>query len=105
MVRKENSMYTACPKDGCNKKVVDQGNGMYRCEKCNESYDSFQWRIMLGVSLPCISEDCIQPACQIPYIYIRLDVCSWLAYGISEILFKLNEMREKAAPSSGLERN
>ncbi|XP_063873516.1 replication protein A 70 kDa DNA-binding subunit-like isoform X2 [Scylla paramamosain] len=56
MVRKENSMYTACPRDGCNKKVVDQGNGMYRCEKCDQTYDTFQWRIMLQACVADISD-------------------------------------------------
>ncbi|KAG0725250.1 Replication protein A DNA-binding subunit [Chionoecetes opilio] len=56
MVRKDNSMYTACPKEGCNKKVVDQSNGMYRCEKCDQTYDTFQWRIMLGLCVADISD-------------------------------------------------
>lgn len=56
LVRKENSMYTACPKEGCNKKVVDQGNGMYRCEKCSQAYDTFQWRIMLQVCVADVSD-------------------------------------------------
>ncbi|XP_050714389.1 replication protein A 70 kDa DNA-binding subunit-like [Eriocheir sinensis] len=56
MVRKENSMYAACPKEGCNKKVVDQGSSQYRCEKCDQSYDSFKWRIMLGVCVADISD-------------------------------------------------
>ena len=30
MVKKENVLYTACPSEGCNKKVIDQNNGMYR---------------------------------------------------------------------------
>lgn len=50
MVRKESCMYQACPKEGCNKKVVDQGNGMYRCEKCNDSHNTYKWRFMLNVS-------------------------------------------------------
>ena len=30
--------YTACPADGCNKKVIDIGQGLFRCEKCNKEY-------------------------------------------------------------------
>lgn len=50
LIRKENCLYSACPSDGCNKKVVDMNNGLYRCEKCNREYDSFNWRLMLSVS-------------------------------------------------------
>ncbi|RXG65009.1 Replication protein A 70 kDa DNA-binding subunit [Armadillidium vulgare] len=46
-LKKENCLYTACPSDGCNKKVIDMNNGVYRCEKCNKEYDSFNWRLML----------------------------------------------------------
>lgn len=48
--KKDNSMYMACPGDKCNKKVVDQNNGEYRCEKCNRSYPNFNWRMILSVS-------------------------------------------------------
>jgi len=44
-------LYKACPGDECNKKVVDQGNGRHRCERCNKEYDSFKWRIMLMVTI------------------------------------------------------
>ena len=50
-IRKDNSMYMACPGEGCNKKVIDQNDGSYRCEKCNRSYNEFKWRIILSVSL------------------------------------------------------
>lgn len=49
--RKDNSMYMACPGEGCNKKVIDQNDGTYRCEKCAKSYDEFKWRIILSVNL------------------------------------------------------
>ncbi|KAH3857539.1 hypothetical protein DPMN_100149, partial [Dreissena polymorpha] len=47
-MRKENSMYQACPSESCNKKVVDQGNGMYRCEKCQTEFPKFKWRMILS---------------------------------------------------------
>lgn len=50
-VRKENSMYMACPTDSCNKKLVDQGNNLYRCEKCNQEFSTYKWRMILLVSL------------------------------------------------------
>lgn len=40
----------ACPGDSCNKKVVDQGDGTFRCEKCQQSYPNFQYRLILRVS-------------------------------------------------------
>jgi len=54
LVRKENMLYMACPGEKCMKKVTDMNNGMYRCEKCNESYDSFKWRLMAS----CCLADC-----------------------------------------------
>ena len=46
---KDNALYMACPEDGCNKKVIDQGNQTYRCEKCNKDQFGFKWRLMLQV--------------------------------------------------------
>ena len=35
-LRHENDpWYAACANEGCQKKVIDLGNGMFRCEKCN----------------------------------------------------------------------
>ena len=48
--RKDNSMYMACPGENCNKKVVDQNDGTYRCEKCSRNYPNFNWRMILSVS-------------------------------------------------------
>ena len=47
--KKDNAMYMACPGEGCNKKVVDQNNGSYRCEKCSKDYQEFKWRMILNV--------------------------------------------------------
>jgi replication factor A1 len=38
-----------CPEDRCGKKVVDENNGTYRCEKCNKTYNNFKWAYMLSV--------------------------------------------------------
>jgi len=57
LVRKENMLYMACPGEKCMKKVTDMNNGMYRCEKCNESYDSFKWRLMASCCLADTSGD------------------------------------------------
>ncbi|KAK7071136.1 60S acidic ribosomal protein P1 [Halocaridina rubra] len=55
-IRKDNCMYPACPGEGCNKKVLDLNNGLYRCEKCNREYDTFNWRLMLSVNLADITD-------------------------------------------------
>lgn len=47
--KKENAMYMACATEGCNKKVIDQNNGHYRCEKCGKDFDKFKWRMILQV--------------------------------------------------------
>ncbi|KAK2110569.1 hypothetical protein P7K49_010315 [Saguinus oedipus] len=47
-LRKENCMYQACPTQDCNKKVIDQQNGLYRCEKCDTEFPSFKYRMILS---------------------------------------------------------
>lgn len=47
--KKENSLYQACPKEDCNKKVIDLSNGQYRCEKCNTTTDNFKYRMIMNV--------------------------------------------------------
>lgn len=43
-------MYQACPTQDCNKKVIDQQNGLYRCEKCDREFPNFKYRMILSVS-------------------------------------------------------
>jgi len=50
-LKKENCMYQACPSAECNKKVVDQSNGLFRCEKCNKEYPNYKWRMILSTNL------------------------------------------------------
>ncbi|XP_056613612.1 replication protein A 70 kDa DNA-binding subunit [Triplophysa dalaica] len=50
-IRKENCLYQACPSKDCNKKVVDQQNGMYRCEKCDKESPDFKYRLMLSANI------------------------------------------------------
>ncbi|ELV11146.1 Replication protein A 70 kDa DNA-binding subunit [Tupaia chinensis] len=47
-LRKENCMYQACPNQDCNKKVIDQQNGLYRCEKCDSEFPNFKYRMILS---------------------------------------------------------
>ncbi|XP_013419280.1 replication protein A 70 kDa DNA-binding subunit isoform X2 [Lingula anatina] len=56
-MRKENCMYQACPKMDCNKKVVDQSNGLYRCEKCQLEYPNYKWRMILSANLADYSDN------------------------------------------------
>ena len=51
LIRSENSLYKACPAEGCKKKVVDQSNGMYKCEKCQREYPNFTYRLLASVSI------------------------------------------------------
>lgn len=50
-MRKENCLYQACPSADCNKKVIDQQNGFYRCEKCNKDFPNFKYRLLLSANL------------------------------------------------------
>jgi replication factor A1 len=44
-IRQENISYPACRSiNGCKKKVVEDGNGQWRCEKCDTSWDRPQHR-------------------------------------------------------------
>lgn len=45
-----NAVYKACPQSDCNKKVIDQGDNTYRCEKCNMEFPNFKYRLLLNVS-------------------------------------------------------
>lgn len=47
----DNAIYKACPQEQCNKKLVDQENGLFRCEKCNREYPNYKYRLLLGVSI------------------------------------------------------
>eukprot|EP00055_Hartaetosiga_balthica_P006628 m.21174 g.21174 ORF g.21174 m.21174 type:complete len:599 (-) comp5330_c0_seq1:2074-3870(-) len=49
--KKDNCMYQACPSDSCNKKVIENGPGEFHCEKCGRTYENFQWRLMLQMSI------------------------------------------------------
>ncbi|XP_037124774.1 replication protein A 70 kDa DNA-binding subunit-like isoform X2 [Syngnathus acus] len=49
--RKENCLYRACPDGSCYKKVHEQDDGRYRCDKCGKDYPNFNYRFMLSVNL------------------------------------------------------
>ncbi|XP_016925019.4 replication protein A 70 kDa DNA-binding subunit [Drosophila suzukii] len=51
IVKQENAFYRACPQSDCNKKVVDEGNDQYRCEKCNALFPNFKYRLLINMSI------------------------------------------------------
>ncbi|VVC90804.1 replication protein A 70 kDa DNA-binding subunit [Leptidea sinapis] len=53
----DNAVYKACPQDQCNKKLLDQENGLFRCEKCNREYPNYKYRLLLGAHVSDPSGD------------------------------------------------
>jgi replication factor A1 len=43
--------YPACPTEGCNKKVTEEGTGQWHCEKCQKTYPACVWRYSLQVQV------------------------------------------------------
>ncbi|CAH8543896.1 unnamed protein product [Schistosoma rodhaini] len=68
-MKKENFMYQACSTEGCNKKVIDLGNGLYRCEKCARETPDCKWRLLLMAKIADITGDlwvtCFQDAAEV----------------------------------------
>ncbi|CAN1144020.1 Replication protein A 70 kDa DNA-binding subunit C, partial [Linum perenne] len=54
-IKADNFMYTACPiKTGdrpCMKKVANNGDGKWRCDKCDQSVDECDYRYVLNVQI------------------------------------------------------
>lgn len=50
-IRSGNIVYKACTQSDCNKKLVDQENGKYRCEKCNIEISNFKYRLLFTVTI------------------------------------------------------
>lgn len=55
-IRNENLYYTACPGEKgpgekCQKKVVCESEGNWRCERCNRSYEAPDYRYMLSANV------------------------------------------------------
>ncbi|KOC64699.1 Replication protein A 70 kDa DNA-binding subunit [Habropoda laboriosa] len=51
MIRIENALYKACPTETCKKKLIDQANDMYRCEKCDKEFPNYKYRLLASLSL------------------------------------------------------
>ncbi|SNX84757.1 probable Replication factor-A protein 1 [Melanopsichium pennsylvanicum] len=50
-IKQENLYYTACPSDGCNKKVSIDHENNWRCEKCDRSYEAPEYRYILSTNV------------------------------------------------------
>lgn len=50
-IKQENFAYPACSSENCNKKVIDQNDGTWRCEKCEVSHPRPQWRYIMSVNV------------------------------------------------------
>lgn len=48
----KNPVYKCCPKEGCGKKLVDQDDGLLKCEKCQQSYnETSKFRFMTNIEI------------------------------------------------------
>eukprot|EP00752_Nemacystus_decipiens_P010206 g9095.t2 len=48
---KEGPWYTACPNDGCNKKVTEGMEAGWHCEKCNQTFPECNRRFILNMTI------------------------------------------------------
>jgi len=46
-----NISYMACPTEGCNKKVIEEGPSQYRCERCQKVFDHCDHRYVMTVQI------------------------------------------------------
>lgn len=77
--RKENCLYTACPNQDCNKKVTEVGTSEYHCEKCNQTFPNFKYRMILTVSAVCMLWE------------ITCDSCSFNTFTLYRISYTTEE--------------
>ncbi|GAA5868477.1 hypothetical protein JCM8547_006286 [Rhodosporidiobolus lusitaniae] len=52
-VKADNLSYPACPTERCNKKMSMEGEGVWRCEKCESTYPAPQYRYILSM---CVND-------------------------------------------------
>ncbi|KAK6583865.1 hypothetical protein PZA11_003595 [Diplocarpon coronariae] len=50
-IKQDNFAYPACLNDGCNKKVIDMGDGTWQCEKCNTSHPRPEYRYIMSLNV------------------------------------------------------
>lgn len=47
----DNFAYPACSNENCNKKVIENSDGTWRCERCDTNNAAPEWRYMLTISV------------------------------------------------------
>ncbi len=50
-IKQDSFAYPACLSADCNKKMIDQGDGTWRCEKCDITHPRPQWRYVMSVNV------------------------------------------------------
>ncbi|KAI1293967.1 replication factor-A protein [Xylaria venustula] len=50
-IKQDNFAYPACSQENCNKKVIDQGDGTWMCEKCQIAQPRPQYRYIMSVNV------------------------------------------------------
>ncbi|KAI0134186.1 replication factor-a protein 1 [Xylariales sp. AK1849] len=50
-IKQDNFCYPACRNEGCNKKVIDQGDGTWRCEKCDVNHPRPEYRYIMSLNV------------------------------------------------------
>ena len=50
-LKQDNLYYPACPSENCNKKVNLEGNNLWRCEKCDRSFDAPEYRYIVSANV------------------------------------------------------
>lgn len=50
-IKKDTFSYPACAKEGCNKKVVEEGDGTWRCESCKMNHPRPQHRYIMTINV------------------------------------------------------
>ena len=50
-VRQENIAYPACLSENCNKKVIQQDSGLWRCEACDKNHPKPEYRYIMALNV------------------------------------------------------
>ena len=50
-VKQDNISYPACASPDCNKKVVQEDSGQWRCEKCNKTFPKPEYRYIMSMNV------------------------------------------------------
>nr|XP_046173043.1 replication protein A 70 kDa DNA-binding subunit-like [Oncorhynchus gorbuscha] len=54
---KESCLYQACPSADCKKKVIEQPNGLYHCEKCDKQFPNYKYCCLLSANIADFSDN------------------------------------------------